>query len=222
AQTSFRVPDGSIAFWQERLGSGDVSQDEDGRASLAFSDFEGQQLELVEAGRHPGGGTPWTKDVPEEYAIRGILGVTLHSARPESTARVLQEILGYTRTSYLDFTTEDESAFARIRLNSDSALMGRLGAGGVHHVAFRVADDDELLRLQEKAERMGIATSGYVDRFYFHSLYFREPGGILFELATDGPGFASDESMESLGEKLALPPFLEPHRERIEAGLKPI
>ena len=100
--------------------------------------------------------------------------------------------------------------------------MGRVGAGGVHHVAFRVNDDDELHEIQAKVEALGIKTSGYVDRFYFHSIYFREPGGILFELATDGPGFASDESEETLGQQLALPPFLEDRREEIEAGLKPL
>ena len=100
--------------------------------------------------------------------------------------------------------------------------VGRVGAGGVHHVAFRIDDVDELHRMQEKIEAIGGRTSGLVDRFYFQSLYFREPGGVLFELATDGPGFASDEHPDELGETLALPPFLEPRRAEIEAGLKPL
>jgi glyoxalase family protein len=221
ARTSFRVPPGSLEFWQERVVGGPLEEDDQGRRSMSFTDPEGQRLELVEDGELPRDSSPWTREVPEAQAIRGILGVDLHSARPSSTEGVLREVLGYERKDGF-FVTEDDGTYARIRLIGDPAPIGRLGAGGVHHVAFRVADDDELFRLQERVERLGINTSGYVNRFYFHSLYFREPGGILFELATDGPGFASDEDMATLGEKLALPPFLEPHRERIEAGLKPI
>ena len=98
----------------------------------------------------------------------------------------------------------------------------RLGAGGVHHVAFRAADDSEQLYWHERLSGAGLRVSPFIDRFYFRSIYFRVSNGILFEIATDGPGFAADEDADSLGEKLALPPFLEPQRERIEAGLKPI
>src|SRR5690606_29575364 len=98
----------------------------------------------------------------------------------------------------------------------------RLGIGGVHHVAFRVTDEAEQRAWNERLMRIGVGTSGTIDRFYFKSLYFRVSNGILFELATDGPGFASDEPLEALGERLALPPFLEPRRAQIEAGLKPI
>ncbi len=100
--------------------------------------------------------------------------------------------------------------------------MARQGAGGVHHVAFRTPDDAQYEAWAQRLIELGIPNSGEVDRFYFRSLYFREPNGILFEIATDGPGFATDEPMETLGEKLALPPFLEPRRAQIEAGLKPI
>ena len=100
--------------------------------------------------------------------------------------------------------------------------VARQGAGGVHHVAFRVLNEAEYHAWTERLNSLGIGNSGEVDRFYFRSLYFREPNGILFEIATDGPGFATDEPMETLGEKLALPPFLEPRRAAIEAGLKPI
>ena len=96
------------------------------------------------------------------------------------------------------------------------------GAGGVHHVAFRTPDDAQYEAWARRLNELGVRNSGEVDRFYFRSLYFREPNGILFEIATDGPGFATDEPMETLGEKLALPPFLEPRRAQIEAGLKPI
>ena len=98
----------------------------------------------------------------------------------------------------------------------------RQGAGGVHHVAFRTPDETQYHAWTQRLNEFGIRNSGEIDRFYFRSLYFREPNGILFEIATDGPGFATDEPMEALGEKLALPPFLEPRREEIEAGLKPL
>jgi glyoxalase family protein len=98
----------------------------------------------------------------------------------------------------------------------------RQGAGGVHHVAFRTPNDEEYQGWLDKLARHRIASSGAVDRYYFKSLYFRDPNGILFEIATDGPGFASDEPMETMGQKLSLPPFLEPHRKDIEAGLKPL
>jgi glyoxalase family protein len=136
---------------------------------------------------------------------------------------VLTEILGYEESGDGVFQTSGPESHARVRLVPTlSGRIGRVGAGGVHHVAFRVEGDEELLEMKERVEASGIGTSGYIDRFYFHSLYFREPGGILFELATDGPGFASDEDTEHLGEHLALPPFLEAQRQRIEAGLKPL
>ena len=98
----------------------------------------------------------------------------------------------------------------------------RQGAGAVHHVAFRTPDEAQYHAWARRLTELGIPNSGEIDRFYFRSLYFREPNGILFEIATDGPGFAADEPMETLGEKLALPPFLEPRRAQIEAGLKPL
>lgn len=229
ACTSFRIPAPSFEFWNDRLqeaGCGPFEEeDELGRASIQFSDPEGQRLELVDDSTLAGKAVPWDAVIPKEHAIRGILGVDLASARPEITGRILSEILGYVPAGDAPhyFQTNDDEHHARVRLVlPNDRRMGRLGAGGVHHVAFRVSDDDELLAMKEKIEKLGIQTSGYVDRFYFHSLYFREPGGILFELATDGPGFASDEDMSTLGQHLALPPFLEPDRAAIEAGLKPL
>lgn len=225
--TSFRVHTDSKEFWEDRLSSAgsspEVGEDEDGRWTLRFADPEGQRLALVEDTAWPVGAKPWTEDIGEAHAIRGILGVDLESARPEGTRRVLTDILGFEETAEGRFETASEDAHARIRIvTSDSRRIGRVGAGGVHHVAFRVKDDAELLAMQERVEAIGLRTSGYIDRFYFHSLYFREPGGILFELATDGPGFGSDEDFEHLGEHLALPPFLEDRRAEIEAGLKPL
>ncbi len=228
--TSFRVPGEALEWWEARLEAAgafpETDRDELGRARIQFTDPEGQRLELVDDSRIPGGSTkPWSEAVAAERALRGIVGVDLISTRPMATSRVLTELLGYKFVpgSEGTFETGDEGSYASIRLHQpDSRRVGRVGAGGVHHVAFRVADDDELSELQAKIEAAGLSTSGYVDRFYFHSVYFREPGGVLFELATDGPGFASDESVDSLGKQLALPPFLEPRREEIENGLKPL
>lgn len=219
--TTFGIPDGSTEYWRERLTSHGVDLFPN-EGSILFMDPEGQRLELEEVAGREVQSQPWTQVAPPEAAIVGILGVDLASLRPTSTAGVLQEALGYQATD--DSTLEAlNGTYGRVRLVSEEFEMaGRLGAGGVHHVAFRVADTAELLAKQAVIEGMGFRTSGLIDRYYFQSLYFREPGGVLFELATDGPGFASDEDPGHLGERLALPPFLEPRRAEIEAGLKPI
>lgn len=221
ALTSFRIPGSSLEFWEDRLREAGTHPERD-EGAIRFSDPEGQRLELVDDSGLAGGGEPWDKALPAEHAIRGILGVDLESARPDSTHRVLTEVLGYVERGS-SLVAAGPQSHGRVRIvDPTSERFGRVGAGGVHHVAFRVENDEQLLAMQEKVESLGIRTSGYIDRFYFHSLYFREPGGILFELATDGPGFASDEDMAELGEKLALPPFLEGRRAQIEAGLKPL
>jgi len=227
--TSFRVPSESLEWWEARLEQAgafpELGADETGRTRLLFTDPEGQSLALVDDNGLPSDATPWTAVVPEARSIRGILGVDLDSARPDATRLVLTDLLGYKLVDGTEstFETGDDSSHAVIRvLGSGNRRIGRTGAGGVHHVAFRVEDDEELDALRTKIESVGLQTSGYVDRFYFHSVYFREPGGVLFELATRGPGFASDESLETLGEHLALPPFLEGRRASIEAGLKPL
>ena len=227
--TSFRIPGESLEWWEARLDAAgafpELAPDEFGRTRIQFMDPEGQRLELVDDTGFAGNAVPWGGKVPNDRALRGIVGVNLESARPDMTRLVLTELLGYRPLIGSDdtFATQDETSFAQIKIEGSlQRRVGRVGAGGVHHVAFRVSDDDELRVLQAKIESAGISTSGYIDRFYFHSVYFREPGGILFELATDGPGFASDENVEKLGEHLALPPFLEDRREEIEAGLKPL
>lgn len=228
ALTAFRVPGESLSWWEARLREAGAhperGRDTLGRDRILFSDPEGQRLELADDTGLAGHAVPWTKTVPAESAVRGILGVDLQSARPNVTRSVLIEILGFRPVDNgLTFETGDENSYGRVRLMpSESRHVARVGAGGVHHVAFRVENDDELYAMQRKIEGAGLQTSGFVDRYYFHSLYFREPGGILFELATDGPGFATDESADALGERLALPPFLEPRRASIEAGLKPL
>ncbi|HEU5117531.1 MAG TPA: ring-cleaving dioxygenase [Isosphaeraceae bacterium] len=230
ALTSFKVEsEDSLGFWRERLTeAGHVAQDAEdpqGRLSIQFADPEGQALELVAAPDLRLASVPWDKSIPAEHALRGLLSVEIPSARPDSTRKVLR-MLGFETVLEEDvevLQVNGDAASSQVRLRTaHDRRFGRPGAGGIHHVAFRVRDDDELRRFQQELESAGLNTSGYVDRFWFHSLYFREPGGVLFELATEGPGMGSDEDMAHLGEHTVLPPFLEPRREAILAGLKPL
>ncbi len=195
------------------------------RPTLAFQDGEGQHLRLIADTEsatevHPWHGSP----VPLSAAIVGLGSVTLTVPDADQTARFLTGVLGFTNNQddAALFETGPGGTGAQLRLLG-STQRGQEGAGGVHHVAWRVRDEQELLTWQRHLESHGCPTSGEVERHYFKSLYFRIPGGILFEIATDGPGFAADgEDPEHLGEKLALPPFLEPRRAKIEAGIKPL
>ena len=227
ALTTLRVNGASLGNWEKRLTEHGVTvtkgQDLAGRPRLSFADHEGQRLALVDDSGLAGGGVPWDRTVSSEMAIRGIFGVDIDSARPEMTKRILHDVLGYEEVDGSRFAINGEHSSSELIVHEPGdRSMGHVGAGGIHHVAFGVETDSELLEFKDKLESLGFRTSGYIDRFYFHSLYFREPGGVLFELATEGPGFASDEDVEHLGEKLALPPFLEPQRESIEQDLKPL
>ena len=229
ALTTFRVPGASLDWWESRLleaGSHpERGTDAQGRANILFADSEGQRMELADDTGLGTNAKPWDAAVPADNAIRGILGVTLESARPDSTVRFLTEVFGY-RQSASDlnsFEVSGPDTYGRIRVLEPTApRFTRLGAGGVHHVAFRMKDEEEQRQVREQVIAFGLHPTDVIDRYYFKSVYFREPGGILFEMATDGPGFAADESQETLGEKLALPPFLESRRQQIEAGLKPL
>ena len=239
---SLRVgSDAALAYWENRLREHGVDHDgivdRAGRATLAFRDPEGQRLILVSDERNSGvaAGVPWSRGpVPQELGITGLgpVQLTVHDARP--TVGVLTELLGFRRKgtypSHVDgqpdvivLETGEGGSGAEVHVEERRDLeRERLGRGGVHHIAFRVENEEELRGWIDRIERAGFGNSGFVDRFYFRSLYFREPNGILFELATDGPGFATDEDIEHLGESLALPPFLEPNRASIEARLKPV
>ena len=230
----------TLAWWLDRFEALGVAHDplttEAGRGVLAFRDPEGQRLALIDdTGAPLAGGVPWEKSAtPVAHGIRGLGAVTLTVRSTEPTARVLTEVMGFTqRGSYaaLDGPTREVLVFgtgvggpgAEVHLDTRGDLpMERLGRGGVHHVAFRVPTAEEHLAWLDRLETAGLRTSGLVERYYFKSIYFREPNGILFELATDGPGFLTDEDDAHLGEGLALPPFLEPHRAQIEAGLHPL
>lgn len=235
-RTGLRVSDGAaLAWWQDRFAAHNVKHsgvvERDGRPVLDFEDAEGQRLSLVADARDDAF-TPWDRSpVPHEHQVRGLGPVILSVPRAPHTDRVLRELLGMTvvRTYAQDgrpaqvYQTGNEPGAAReIHLVEEAGTsMARQGAGGVHHLALRTTLTDYDAWARRLADA-GMPNSGPVDRFWFRSLYFREPNGILFELATDEPGFATDEPLESLGEWLSLPPFLEPRRREIEAGLKPI
>lgn len=214
----------TLDWWEKRLSDQGVAVERDldilGREHIAFADPEGQALAIV-VKRLPGEAHPWEAVVPGERALRGFAGIDLVSANPDGT-RLMLELLGFELVDKAGlFSITSDRGAAEVGVIVDTlGRRGFPGAGGVHHVAFRVRDDDELNSFQKLLEGKGFHTSGFVDRFWFHSLYFREPGGVLFELATDGPGFGRDETM--LGQKLALPPFLEDRRTEIEAKLKPL
>lgn len=228
----------ALDWWEKRMKSFGVEHDgiqtrgEDGRAVLAFRDPEGQQLELLDdEGKMSG--EPWKKSpVPAEMAIRGLYGVRFTVRQAERTARLLTEVLGFQQAGGYQLAGQHEvSVFevgpggpgTQVQLEVRPDLpFGRPAIGGVHHVAFRTPGDEEQQFWRARIAEAGGHPTQVIDRFYFHSIYFREPGGILCEIATDGPGFATDEDPATLGESLALPPFLEPHRKEIEANLQPI
>ena len=235
--TSLRVAgERSLMFWHDRLrGSGAQTgeiAEVDGRLRLPFEDGEGQRLVLVDDGG-AGLSSPWDKSpVPSEHQIRGLGPIVLSVHDLARTAVVLTAVMNMrqvrsytapdTKADVQVFAMGEGGPAAELHVVEQDGAMARQGAGGVHHVAFRTPDETQYHAWTQRLSELRIPNSGEVDRFYFRSLYFREPNGILFEIATDGPGFATDEPMETLGEKLALPPFLEPRRKEIEAGLKPI
>lgn len=228
----------ALEWWAQRLDSFNVPHEgiqtrgEAGKAVLAFRDPEGQRLELVDAeGRmmsHPWKGSP----VPPEMAIQGLYAIRLTARALEPTAKLLTETLGFRQSG--TYQSEQQSTVyvfemgrggpgTEIHVDVRPGLSsGRAGIGGVHHVAFRTPNEEDQLQWREQIATRISQVTPVIDRYYFRSVYFREPGGVLFEIATDGPGFATDESPEHLGERLALPPFLEPHREEIEENLRPI
>ena len=205
-----------------------------GRSVIDFQDAEGQQLSLVDDG-NAGRSFPWSgSSTPTAHQIRGLGPAIITVPKLESTGALLIEVLGMRPT--LRYADPDQAEFGiqvyemgaggagaelHVRVRPDLAPH-RPGAGGVHHIAFRVANEEGYRSWLLRLEDLRIPNSGEVDRYYFKSLYFREPNQILFELATDGPGFAVDEKIENLGNALALPPFLEPRRAEIEANLKPL
>ncbi|HLZ22872.1 MAG TPA: ring-cleaving dioxygenase [Ktedonobacterales bacterium] len=241
--TAFRVPSrAALDWWTQRFDEQGVSHGailtRAGRSVLPFTDPEGQSLELVDDTRTSDGegvipGVPWSKSpVTAAYGIRGLEGVTLTVSRLAPTAAILTDVLGFRNVAE---STEDghtavtfevgpggPGAEVRVIERPDLPLLRGIGAGDVHHVAFRTPDEEQHIAWRKRLAESGLHVTPVIDRFYFRSIYFREPGGVLFEIATEGPGFATDEDAEHLGERLSLPPFLEPHRAEIERNLKPI
>jgi glyoxalase family protein len=228
-ETAFAIPEASLGWWTQRLIEKGVRHDAPekrfGQTVLPFRDPEGLHLALVaapEAAALPG---HQESDVPDGHAIRGVHGVTLWVERAEASAAVITGPLGFTACGVEGDRHRFVAAGASIGGVVDlkvvgGFLPGRLGAGTVHHIAFRAADDAAQARMAETLSGgLGLAVTEQKDRQYFRSVYFREPSGVIFEIATDAPGFAIDEASEALGEMLKLPPWLERHRGRIEASL---
>jgi len=227
----------SVVWWKERLdelkvAAGDVVEI-DGRVSLDFEDGEGQRFRLIDDGglvpSHPWDRSP----VPAEHQIKGLGPIIMSVPDITNTQLVLEQVMNMTKVRQYPspdgigevhvFSMGKGGPAAELHVAVQPGLpAARQGAGAVHHVAFRAPDVATLHEWTERLQSFRLPSSGEVERFYFRSLYFREPNGILFEIATDGPGFAVDESMETLGEGLSLPPFLEHKRSEIEARLKPL
>ena len=231
---SLAVPAASLGFWLERLASHGVEHEalvsRFGERVLGFRDPDGLRVELV--GAAPASQIAGWADgpVPGEHAVRGVHAMTLWTADFSGTAALLEGSFAMRRAGVEDRTTRFVPAIPAASgigtaLDVRDVAGGREGAPGagtVHHVAWRVPDDAAEVALLEHVRSSGVGTTGVVDRKYFHSVYFREPGGALFEIATDNPGFAIDEPPATLGQSLVLPPWLERDRERIEARLPPI
>ena|SRR5579871_1375351 len=228
AKTAFSVPIGSLEYWTKRLAGHGIAVEQSERfdeSVLTFADPDGMQIEIVPHADAPGVNAPRFASVPPEHAIRGFFGVTLLEQSAGKTAAILN-VIGFQKVgqegSRIRFSAAGHALGNHIDLLVDpQAKFGSMGAGSVHHIAFRAKDDNA-----QKEWRTEIAkhlrVTPVLDRTYFHSIYFREPGGVLFELATDPPGFTFDEPLESLGEELRIPEWLEPQRSLIEARLAPI
>ena len=228
--TGFSVPPGSLEFWADRLRVGGASPGEVttrfGEESLRCEDTDGLIIELVAgpATRETPAGPPVHPDIPAESAIRAFHGVLLDVADPDPTARLLTDIMGFEHVGEyegrLRFRGSEQDVGSIVDLRSTaSETHSQMGRGSVHHVAFRARDDDEQQSWRETIVGAGIPVTTIKDRCYFRSIYFREPGGVLFEIATDNPGFGIDESPEELGRSLQLPPWFEARREELEAQL---
>jgi glyoxalase family protein len=236
---SFAVTKDSLGFWTERLAQRGVAFEKlpqrFGQPVLAFADGDGLRLELVE--------TPLTdavhawegRGIPAAFAIHGFHGATLSETGYERTSVLLTETMGFRLLgqeqnrfryeSHQSHSTQLQHPEAGRTIDvicAPAGHEGRVSVGTVHHIAFRTPNDAQQRQWLAKIGGLGYNVSPVMDRVYFHSIYYREPGGILFEIATDCPGFATDEAVERLGERLQLPPWLEAQRSRIEAALPPI
>ena len=229
--TAFAIPENAIDFWKERLTERGIAfggpVDRFGEQILSLSDPDGMRLELAATKAANGERAYREGPVPFQFAIRGFHSATLSQANHHDTAALLTETMGFKPVA------QDGNRFRYAANSSESARLvdvielpeerpGRVLAGAVHHIAWRTADDTQQRDWRTELTRLRYGVSPVMDRNYFHSIYFREPGGILFEIATDPPGFAVDEPGEQLGSRLALPAWLEPERKQLEAVLPPL
>ena len=242
---SFAIPPNSMAFWKERLRAYHLIAEEIagqfGNETIRFLDPDGLMLQLIASaneepviprkvegsrGSYLKGSAAGSLDVAPDDRIGGFAAPTLEVRNPEKTEKLLTEVLGFEfvagENNRRRFRGSGSNASAEIDLVSSEAGFGQIAVGTVHHIAFRAADDEEQLRVREQLVARGLNVTPVIDRQYFHSIYFREPNGILFEIATDGPGFLIDESADELGEALKLPPIYEPNRAEIERVLPTI
>lgn len=238
ARTGLRVSgEDALSWWRDHLKAEgvDVSEIRDvgGHSAVDFEDPEGQRFRLVDDGGK-GQANPWSASViPVEHQIRGLGPITISVPDIGSTELVLLKVMNMREVR--DYASPDGHGQVHVFAMGEGGPAAELhvavqpdldaamqGAGGVHHVAFRTPDVEQIHQWTARLQEFRLPSSGEVERYYFRSLYFREPNGILFEIATDGPGFTVDEPLESLGERLSLPPFLEGKRATIEARLKPL
>ncbi len=230
-EVGLAVPAGSLGFWAERLAAMGVAPADPksrfGERVLVFRDVHGLSLSMTETAEARQF-TPWQESpVPERHQIRGFHTVRLWERELAATARFLREALGYEPAAEEDgwhrFGVDGGGSGKWLEVRElPQERRGSWGTGAVHHVAFRVAGDEEELAVRQRIRTAGSNPTEVIDRFWFRSVYFKEPGGALFEIATEGPGFTVDEDPAHLGERLILPPWLEPHRQQIEAALPPL
>lgn len=235
SKTSFRVPDdAALEYWVKRFDRLEVKhtgiKEQFGKKTLSFTDFDDQQYQLISDQLNNGvaSGTPWQNGpVPLEHAITGLGPIFIRIANFNPFKEMLEKVLLFKLTNqegnFHLFEVGEGGNGASVIVEENVTLPeARQGYGTVHHTAFRVADRSVLDEWIERMDSFGLSTSGYVNRHFFESLYARVAPQILFEFATDGPGFMGDEPYETLGEKLSLPPFLEPKRAEIERLVRPI
>ncbi|MBY0004113.1 ring-cleaving dioxygenase [Priestia aryabhattai] len=224
--TSYVVPKGAMGFWEQRLAKFGVpatKMERFGEQYLEFDDPHGLHLEIVE--REEGEKNTWQAgEINSDVAIKGFGGATLLSVRPDETAQLLENVMGLQKVGQEgDFIRFQSSADIGniIDLKLTTIGRGQMGVGTVHHIAWRAKDDEDQLEWQKYVADSGYGVTAVRDRNYFNAIYFKEHGEILFEIATDPPGFAHDESLETMGEKLMLPEQYETHRDQIERALIP-
>jgi glyoxalase family protein len=230
-EIGYSVPKDSLDFWVNRLDQHNViynkPSEKFGERYVSFLDPDGLKLELIES-KTADNRKPWeTTEIKAENAIKGFHNITLTLKDIKPTAAILTSVFEYelidqnvNRYRYATKAVENAAIVDLVELPDEKK--GHVANGSVHHVAFRVKNDEILMHFREKIEALGIGITPQIDRQYFHSLYFREPGGVLFELATDNPGFTFDETLENLGKGLKLPPQYESRREEIEKHLAKI